>query len=83
MSKEQTAGEAVSKWAAIFGGAATALTLEQLLGLAIGLCGVAASWWLAIKRNERDKKMLAMMEEEHVMRMSQGATLAPTKLGGD
>lgn len=69
MDVKQTAGEITSKWAAILGGTLTALSFDQVLGLLVGICGMSATWWLTIMRNRREAQRLAMVEEEHRMRM--------------
>lgn len=69
MEVRQTVGELLGKSASVVGGVATALSFDQILGLAIGLGGLSATWWLTIMRNRREAQRLAMVEEEHRVRM--------------
>ena len=79
MDVKQTAGELIGKLAAVIGGVATAMSFDQLLGLAIGLGGVSATWWLAIMRNRREARRLSMAVEEHEMRVEMARRGMPIK----
>jgi hypothetical protein len=46
------------------------MSLQALLGILIGIGGLAATWWLSIKRNEREAQRRVEEAEEHALKVT-------------